>query len=168
MGIITDINVLRKKNEPVKIDEVAELVSMLEQELASSFTPGVGLAAPQIGINKTIAIVRLKTDEYEENYNLVNPFIIDRQQGFINRNEGCLSLPGKAINTRRYKEILVKDDFHPAGFVVIGFPAVVVQHEIDHLEGMLIIDRAVGKDKVGRNDLCPCGSGKKYKKCHGR
>ena len=21
--------------------------------------------------------------------------------------------------------------------------------------------------KVGRNDLCPCGSGKKYKKCHG-
>lgn len=23
-------------------------------------------------------------------------------------------------------------------------------------------------DKVGRNDLCPCGSGKKYKHCHGR
>ena len=22
--------------------------------------------------------------------------------------------------------------------------------------------------KVGRNDACPCGSGKKYKKCHGR
>ena len=22
-------------------------------------------------------------------------------------------------------------------------------------------------DKVGRNDPCPCGSGKKYKKCHG-
>lgn len=21
--------------------------------------------------------------------------------------------------------------------------------------------------KVGRNDLCPCGSGKKYKRCHG-
>jgi preprotein translocase subunit SecA len=24
-----------------------------------------------------------------------------------------------------------------------------------------------GGDKVGRNDLCPCGSGKKYKRCHG-
>ena len=24
-----------------------------------------------------------------------------------------------------------------------------------------------GDDKVGRNDPCPCGSGKKYKKCHG-
>src|ERR1051326_6752610 len=24
-----------------------------------------------------------------------------------------------------------------------------------------------GSAKVGRNDPCPCGSGKKYKKCHG-
>jgi len=23
-------------------------------------------------------------------------------------------------------------------------------------------------EKVGRNDPCPCGSGKKYKNCHGR
>ena len=23
-------------------------------------------------------------------------------------------------------------------------------------------------DKVGRNDVCPCGSGKKYKRCHGK
>ena len=23
-------------------------------------------------------------------------------------------------------------------------------------------------DEVGRNDPCPCGSGKKYKKCHGK
>ena len=26
----------------------------------------------------------------------------------------------------------------------------------------------VGADKLGRNDPCWCGSGKKYKKCHGR
>jgi len=23
-------------------------------------------------------------------------------------------------------------------------------------------------EKVGRNDPCPCGSGKKYKRCHGK
>jgi preprotein translocase subunit SecA len=23
-------------------------------------------------------------------------------------------------------------------------------------------------EKIGRNDICPCGSGKKYKQCHGR
>lgn len=25
----------------------------------------------------------------------------------------------------------------------------------------------VAASKVGRNDPCPCGSGKKFKKCHG-
>jgi preprotein translocase subunit SecA len=25
-----------------------------------------------------------------------------------------------------------------------------------------------GGEKIGRNDPCPCGSGKKYKQCHGR
>jgi preprotein translocase subunit SecA len=28
-------------------------------------------------------------------------------------------------------------------------------------------ERTEDGEKVGRNDLCPCGSGKKYKKCHG-
>jgi uncharacterized protein YecA (UPF0149 family) len=23
-------------------------------------------------------------------------------------------------------------------------------------------------EKIGRNDPCPCGSGKKYKRCHGK
>jgi preprotein translocase subunit SecA len=27
--------------------------------------------------------------------------------------------------------------------------------------------QVINSDKVGRNDPCPCGSGKKYKKCHG-
>ena len=46
--------------------------------------------------------------------------------------------------------------------------AIVLQHEIDHLDGILISDREYHAVKVGRNDLCPCGSGKKYKACHGR
>lgn len=24
------------------------------------------------------------------------------------------------------------------------------------------------EEKIGRNDPCPCGSGKKYKQCHGK
>lgn len=165
--IITDIELLRRKNIRVETNEVADLIHTLESELTHSRSVGVGLAAPQIGINKSIAIVRLRTYEYEENYDLVNPIIVDKLHGFINEDEGCLSLPGKRINTRRYKEIFIKDELHPAGFVVTGFPAVVIQHEVDHLEGILITDRAVGKDKIGRNDPCPCGSGKKFKKCHG-
>lgn len=166
--ILTDIEELRKTNVKVNPEEVSELVARLEKELASSSVLGVGLAAPQIGIHKSIAIVRCKTGEYEENYDLINPIIVDKQQGFINQDEGCLSLPGKRVNTNRYREIFVKDELHPAGFVVVGFPAVVIQHEVDHLESILIIDRAAGKNKIGRNDLCPCGSGKKFKKCHGK
>jgi preprotein translocase subunit SecA len=29
------------------------------------------------------------------------------------------------------------------------------------------VQQVVRGDKVGRNDPCPCGSGKKYKKCCG-
>ncbi|MEK7629344.1 MAG: preprotein translocase subunit SecA [Patescibacteria group bacterium] len=28
--------------------------------------------------------------------------------------------------------------------------------------------QSISGEKIGRNDLCPCGSGKKYKKCHGQ
>jgi len=51
-------------------------------------------------------------------------------------------------------------------FEATGLEAVMVQHEIDHMNGMLCFDRGhKNKDKVGRNSLCPCGSGEKYKKC---
>lgn len=33
---------------------------------------------------------------------------------------------------------------------------------------MRILAEEAAMAKVGRNDLCPCGSGIKYKRCHGR
>ena len=35
-------------------------------------------------------------------------------------------------------------------------------------EPIVPLEQHVQQDKVGRNDPCPCGSGKKYKKCHGK
>jgi preprotein translocase subunit SecA len=29
------------------------------------------------------------------------------------------------------------------------------------------VKASAGEMKAGRNDACPCGSGKKFKKCHG-
>ena len=29
-------------------------------------------------------------------------------------------------------------------------------------------EKIIKSKKVGRNDKCPCGSGKKYKHCHGK
>lgn len=42
-------------------------------------------------------------------------------------------------------------------------PAELFQEEAKHLRALP--EKAVPKKKIGRNDPCPCGSGKKYKKC---
>ena len=164
--IITDVFKLRTKNVNASTDEIENIIMDLEKNLGND---GVGLAAPQIGINKRVAIIRFDN----VSINLVNPKVIDSIGGFINKDEGCLSFPGERFNTLRHREIFIKDDFRPDGFVAVGFEAVVIAHEIDHLEGILIIDRAVGSNKIGRNDPCPCGkkiNGKavKFKKCHGK
>ena len=161
--IITDIKLLRIKNEEATLEEAKEIVLKLEEELKNSLIKGVGLAAPQIGINKRVAIIRA-----DENIDLINPIIKDKQYGYINFNEGCLSFPNQFFNTRRYNEILVIDDLHPAGFVATGFIAAILSHEVEHLDGVLIMDVVVGAQKIGRNDLCYCGSGLKYKRCHNK
>lgn len=164
--ITTDIDELRKPNAEASADDVPGCLAALEEELGA--TTGVGLAAPQIGIHKRIAIVRTEDTRLD----LVNPVIVSKGKMLLSKDESCLSLPGVSENIWRYGEIVVKDDTNPNGIVATGFLAVVIQHEMDHLDGILIIDRAV-KAKVGRNDPCPCGATKdgrpvKFKKCHGR
>jgi SEC-C motif domain protein len=36
-----------------------------------------------------------------------------------------------------------------------------------YVDGQIQESPIVSSTKVGRNNPCPCGSGKKYKKCHG-
>jgi peptide deformylase len=168
MNIITDISILKAKNSLVEKYEISDIINKLETSLKDSKT-GVGLAAPQIGINKKAAIIRIKSTN--ENVDLVNPVLVDSLKLFVHKDEGCLSLPNKLVNVHRFKEIFIKDDLHPAGIILVGLVAVVVQHEIDHLNGILITDKIAGK--IGRNDMCPCrkfenGKFVKYKNCHGR
>ncbi len=162
--IITNIDDLRKQNEDASLEEAHEIIKKLDVELKQ--TTGVGLAAPQIGIHKNIAIIRSN-----DSVDLVNPVIIEKRNGFIFKNEGCLSFPGKQVDKFRYKEVFVKDDLHPDGFVAVGMTAVVILHECDHLNQVLLIDNNL--NKIGRNDSCPCGAMKegrpiKFKNCHGR
>ena len=46
------------------------------------------------------------------------------------------------------------------------------QQQLSHVDDESLAAEALaqqgGERKVGRNDPCPCGSGKKYKQCHGR
>jgi len=163
MPITTDESILRASNEAVLPEEVEPLEIRLKEELAQSKMPGVGLAAPQIGVNKRIAIMT----NGAESLCLANPRIIETKGLLVHKGEACLSIPGKAFNTYRFREIRVVDDLHPGGIVATGLAAIILQHEIDHLDGVLIMDRMAHSEKIGRNESCPCGSKVKFKKCHG-
>jgi peptide deformylase len=164
--MITNELELRKPNQNASLEEAKSIIKELEKEL--SLHPGIGLAAPQIGIHKTVAIIRTGS----ENLDLVNPIIIEKIGCITSREEGCLSFPGKKLNVARFKEIFLKDDLHPDGIVVTGLMAIVCEHEIDHCQNILFIDKSID-NKIGRNDPCPCGNNKdgkniKFKNCHGR
>lgn len=172
MIITNNEEILRAKCEDVTLEEMPELIRALELELENSSRlgrPGIGLAAPQIGIHKNIAIVRVNSDI---TFNLVNAKISKGYDQQIFRSEGCLSFPGRVEDTMRYQELYVTNNLvFPYSFIVTGLPAIVVQHELDHVNGILLPDRALPKSsgvKMGPNEPCFCGSNKKYKKCCGK
>ena len=108
-------------------------------------------------------------------YNMLNPQIVKYQDSWRYKGEGCLSFPEVYHNTKRYYSIRVGflDVFTmlPREIDFFGVEAVVMQHEIDHQDGKVFLDHAlipaVAGVKIGPNDPCECGSGKKAKKCCG-
>lgn len=168
--IITDEKILRQPCVDVKTEEVGELVELLERELKQSAIngrPGIGLALPQIGIHKRLAIVRINNDLRA---NLVNCRIEKQYDPFVFHDEGCLSIPDKTVNTIRYQEVYVVDNLtFPHTFIATGLTAIAIQHELDHLASILMTDRLADKSKtkVRPNDPCICGSSIKYKRCCG-
>jgi len=138
--IITNEDELRVHCEPVQLEEVNDLRSQLENELRESSVPGIGLAAPQIGIAKTMAIVRvgdLKID-------LINCNLTNLRELFIFDSEGCLSFPDMYVSSKRYRQVTVENNLvEPFKFIVTGLAAVVVQHEMDHWHSKLLPDFSV-------------------------
>jgi peptide deformylase len=132
-------------------------------------TGGFGISANQIGIKKAVAFIDYKGKTYE----LLNPTIKYGADPLIVNDEGCLSFPKKFCNTVRYSNITIFDD--NLGELTFSKETdellpVIFQHEIDHLLGRTIfqnvrLPQRNNKENIGRNDLCPCHSGKKYKKC---
>lgn len=156
--IITKKEELQKECKEVSIFEASQIIVQLENELANS-SGGIGLAANQIGIDARVCIIRAKNK-----LDLINPVIEETYDLMEFDNEGCLSFPDQWITTKRFNEILVKDMLHPAGVVLTGLDAVVVQHEVGHLYGEIMYDYQI--TRPGPNLPCWCGSGKKYKRCH--
>jgi peptide deformylase len=102
---------------------------------------GVGLAATQVNVAKRVVVVT----DLEDTYVLVNPVVVAVSERAVRDKEGCLSLPGYQAEVRRYEKIIVRAlDEHREEFELKadGLLARVLQHEIDHLNGIMYIDRA--------------------------
>ena len=143
--ILTEPNeILRKKSLPVEnVDKSTQelMDDMLETMYAA---PGIGLAAIQVGIPKRIIVMDIskKKDEKIPMY-FVNPEIINKSDTNSVYEEGCLSVPGQFAEIERPKKCKVKflDYYgHPKEIDAEGILATCIQHEIDHLEGILFID----------------------------
>lgn len=169
-GIVRDEKFLRKVSEKATIDEATEIWEELEKILIDK--KEIALSAVQIGIPKRVALIRFGNKVFK----MLNPVIVNKTDEFIFRGEGCLSFPGVFKNTIRFKSVEIQDD--NLGKFVVDIDSdsilpILFQHEIDHLDGVLFFDRMQKpirrtEKKIGRNELCPCGSGKKYKKCCGK
>jgi peptide deformylase len=108
--------------------------------------PGVGLAAPQVGVPLRVIVV-----EYEDElYTVVNPEIV-KSSGEITDEEGCLSAPNWQGPVSRAANALVKGRDRNGREVRIkaeGWLARIFQHEVDHLEGTLFLDKVHDKSKI--------------------
>ena len=185
--LVNHNEVINKKLKEVSVEEGLAIAEELFQIL-NKRGDGIGLAANQVGIDASVAVVNVR-----EPVVLINPKIIDTSDE-ISYYEGCLSFPGHGIRTQRYKNIIVQSADSESQYYFSGaesakdakgtwetakkhdteqrlLEAICVQHEIDHLNGKTMHDREMKLEptkverKVGRNDPCSCGSGKKFKKC---
>ena len=113
-----------------------------------SFPGCVGLAAPQIGVSvRIVAIDCSRSARVKEPHHglvvMINP-VITSQEGERSGREGCLSIPDYTANVTRAESIVVKGITHDRqerSITCTGFEAVVFQHEIDHLDGILFLDK---------------------------
>ncbi len=149
---------LRKKSEPVRV--VNRRVKKLVQDLKDTLLnrgDGIGLAAPQINVHSRVVLVWLGShddskEELDPPLALINPEIVeagDEQRDY----DGCLSFPGLYADTVRphYLRVTGLDERgKPFDRVFEGFDAVLVHHEIDHLNGVLFIDRVARPEDLYR------------------
>lgn len=151
-------SVLRKPTE--HIDTFDSDLKQLAEDMAETMydAPGIGLAAPQIGESvKLIVVDTTKGDEDSKEFMaMVNPQIVEHEGSQLDE-EGCLSVPELTSKVPRYKKVTVtyQDlDGKPYELQAENRFAVVLQHEIDHLNGILFIDhlsplkRSLYKKKV--------------------
>jgi len=135
-----------------RVDELDESILNLVQDLLDTMLAGpgsVGVAAPQIGVSLRVCVVDVSGNRHGKDNNhgllcMVNPEIISRD-GLAVMREGCMSVPDYTGDVERATDITVRFQDSRSGeqqeFAASGFEAVAIQHEMDHLDGVLFLDR---------------------------
>ena len=177
--------VINKKLKKVSVEEGNKIATELFKILAKR-KDGIGLAANQVGIDAAVAVVNVK-----EPIVLINPEVVSTSVE-VPYYEGCLSFKGKGVHTKRYRDVIITTEqlegqlyFSGAENKIEGkgswekeqsnkhdaelrlLESVCVQHEIDHLNGMTIMDRqmvtTITNEKIGRNQKVTISNGSETK-----
>jgi peptide deformylase len=134
-------------NAAQPVENVDSNLQLIIKDMAETMyaAPGVGLASTQVGLTQSLIVFDANAEEKNGVYQvLLNPIIVESHGEIISEDEGCLSVPDFRSNVRRAQSVLVKGldrDGNPVSIEADGFLSIVLQHEIDHLQGKLFIDR---------------------------
>jgi len=117
-------------------EEVARMSRLMHESI------GIGLAATQVGTLNRVLVYRVQPESPVNA--LINPVIEWRGKETEVMDEGCLSMPGVVVDVERPVHVRVSardEDGEPIEIEASGLEARVIQHEVDHLDGVLILDR---------------------------
>jgi peptide deformylase len=125
-------------------DEAERMIELMRDAI------GVGLAATQLGVLRRMLVFQVGTDA--EPTVLVNPEIEWRSEDSATAEEGCLSIPGVVVDVERplfVRARAVDVRGEPLAVEASGLEARVIQHEVDHLDGVLMLDRTEKDQRKG-------------------
>lgn len=149
--------ILRSLSTPILENEIKKYKSVAQEMVKYIKDPDngwVGLAAPQIGVNKRLIVVSLMKDYDDENYRTIamfNPTIVEHSMNTCIDTEGCLSVPGEKGDVKRWSSIRVTFldiEWRKQILFLENLAARIVQHEIDHLDGILFTDKIEEQERI--------------------
>ena len=139
-----------------RISKVDESIRELARDMLRSMysAKGIGLAAPQVGIHKQLLVIDLDIENSTTPpLVLINPEIVGSSASLETYEEGCLSIPGVYLDVIRPSSIKVsfRDEMgRPKKMNADGLISRCIQHEMDHLDGVLFVDRVSNQDDLSR------------------
>ena len=138
----------------IRIVKVDDSIRQLAKDMLVTMysAKGIGLAAPQVGVQKRILVIDLNFEDPDAPPNVfINPEIISSSASLDTYEEGCLSIPGVYLNVLRPSSIKLsyRDEMgRPKKMNAEGLMARCIQHEIDHLNGVLFVDKVTDQDEL--------------------